>query len=390
MADSLETLLIEGWRLSPYGPGLDPAVFNTFSAVNPPDTSAPDLTEAFLAPPGGVPEVLTPRAPPAPPAPPRPAPLPEVVVGAARTLAPAVPILGALGGLLMPSPISAEPDARDLAPVFPAPLETVTVTGRRPPAPPPLLASPAAPAEDRTPNWLQPLTWREYVRFGMEAAGRAARRVFRRDLQGELADALRPDRLTDRRPADARGPAAPALDRRGVPAPVLDTVTVTSRRPAPVSPFGTSAPGVLPDALLELDLDPFRLPDALASPSPRAAPRTAPAPVVRDAPLVGTPTDIVTWLTPFTGTPTPSTPPRATPSPPKLTPDPVDIFDPILTLTPFENPPGAPPVDKTNTCNCPPPKKRKPRQPRTVCRSGTYTQTRKGISYSPKRTFQCP
>jgi hypothetical protein len=389
VADTLETLSIEGWRLGPYGPGLDPAVFNTFNAINPPDNTTPDLTEAFLAPPGGVPEVLTPRPPPAPPAPPRPAPLPEVLVTGARA-APLLPALGGLGALLVPLPTAAEGNPADLTPVFPAPLETVTVTGRRPPAPPPLIAAPAAPAGDSTPNWLQPLTWREYVRFGLEAAGRAARRVLRRDLQGEIADALRPDRITDRRVADSRGSAATALDRGGVPAAVLDTVTVTSRRPAPVSPVSPFAPSVLPDALLDFELSPFRLPDAVASPSTRTSPRTAPAPVTRDAPLVGTPTDIVTWLTPLIDTPVPRVPPRAAPPPPRLTPDPVDIFDPILTLTPFENPPGAPPVDKTNTCNCPPPKKRKPRQPRTVCRSGTYTQSRKGISYSPKRTFPCP
>lgn len=389
-APTLEELTIEGWRLGPYGPGLDPAVFNTFSAINAPDTSQQDLTQAFLAPPGGVPEVLTPRAPPAPPAPPRPAPLPEVVVTAGRTAGGA--LLGGLGALLVPLPTSAEGSPADFSPVFPAPLPEVTVTGQRPPKEPPASLVASTPAPDQFPTWLQPASWLQNARFALESAARFAARRLRRDLQGELADAFRPDRRTqpNRGTSDARRPAAPVGDRGVFASPVLDTVTVTARRPAPAPGWSTFAPGVLADPLFDIRFDPVGMPDL----DPRPATRAAPAPrtdvVTRDAPLVGTPGDFgLPFLVPFIGTPTPGATPRDARPPPKLTPDPIDIFDPILTLDPFGEPPSAPPGNQADNCNCPKPRKRKPREPRTVCRKGTYMQTRKGIIYTPKETFQC-
>lgn len=40
-------------------------------------------------------------------------------------------------------------------------------------------------------------------------------------------------------------------------------------------------------------------------------------------------------------------------------------------------------------CNCPKPKKKKKREDRSVCKRGTYVQTKRGVVYTPKSEGPC-
>lgn len=401
MSTLLDELLIEGWRTGSYGPGFDPAIFNALSGQQ---SDQQQLNDAFFQ--GGfVPQPPPPApvaAPPptvAPP-PPKPSPLPEVVVTAGRA---AAPILGGLGAILVPSPIAPEPDPRTLEPFFPAPapeLETVVITGQRPPpvAPPPSIA--AAPSESPLPTWLQPTSWGNLLRFGAESLGRFAGRTLRREAIGEIVDGILTLNVTGERGRTA-SPVQPAIrtapvavDRGGVPADALETLVVSASRPSTTPRPGIAAPRVSPAPFVEFDFDPLGLPELAARPRTIARPITDV--LTGLAPLVGTPTTTnPTIFSPYlvpTAAPAPrAPPPTRAPRPPTVV-TPTDIFDPILVVDPLTaDPTGlSPPANKTDNCVCPKPKKRKPREPRAVCRSGSYTQTRTGIIYTPRRTFQCP
>lgn len=75
--------------------------------------------------------------------------------------------------------------------------------------------------------------------------------------------------------------------------------------------------------------------------------------------------------------------PLASPTPASLPGPSTGVLE---VLKPFPVPRYAYDYDK---CNCPKPKKRKPRAPRTICKAGSYTQTAKGIKYSPNREVPC-
>jgi len=150
----------------------------------------------------------------------------------------------------------------------------------------------------------------------------------------------------------------PLLSPLGFPSPKPGTTTRPGVAPRPLA-LPLSAPIGAPYA------SPFDLP--LVGPGtrpgsrPDTKPGVAPKPSSKPRPLTlpsNTPL-------PFFGTPT----------------------DPG-TLTEFQPGIAKPPVE-TDTCQCKP-KKRKPRQPRTDCKRGTYQQTAKGIIYHPKETFPCP
>jgi len=63
--------------------------------------------------------------------------------------------------------------------------------------------------------------------------------------------------------------------------------------------------------------------------------------------------------------------------------------EPVLTpgSNPFEQVSYAYDYDKK--CRCPKKKASKPRQPRTECRSGTYKQTARGVTYRPSKIIPC-
>lgn len=361
--------------------------------------------EAFLAPPGGIPGVLAPLPPPPPVSLPRapvapPVSLPEVVVTAGRVVA---PVLGVVGGLLLPSPIGRERDPRLLEPVFPRPappapppepepvpepLAEVVVVGQRPPPPalPPVAAAPSA--DQPSIDFVGQTTIGNLVRFGLEGLTRFAGNVLRREVIGEIADALipRPDADVIVSGPELRSGIEPLRDPRDDP--FRDPMPSTVGRPRPANP----SPGV------SVAPDLVGLPAPVDRPSTVGTPATEPAPAPGPSVFTGSPNLNVF---PITSTPTRPSTPIIRPTP--ITPTPISPT-PILTrppsLSPFLPPslsplPFAQPT-RARPSNCPPcteakkKPKRKPREPRTICRQGTYTQTRKGISYSPKRTFPCP
>lgn len=156
------------------------------------------------------------------------------------------------------------------------------------------------------------------------------------DLPSGLDRIAVPDLGTVPKPGPVAEPG-----RRGAPAPVAAPFDVDFRftvgRPAP-------RPGLRP-----LN-DPLELPWSVAAPLPAPSPRPSPEPL-------------------------PIAPPGAGP-----VPDPFAPGAPVLTAAPQPNP---------DRCNCPKPKPRKPRKPRSECKRGTYKQTARGIIYNPKETVPC-
>jgi len=177
-----------------------------------------------------------------------------------------------------------------------------------------------------------------------------------------------------------------------------------------------------------------RLPDAigpiaevLVRGTPYSAPRPGPvgAPNFVFDPVGAFESPFVVGANPYPkpiSDPTPRTRPRPTPTPnpialpqPTLQPFPFPLAEPAPRLQPrpgiprprlpIEAPIGAPrltlpnpspvpsigpvPQEALDKCNCPKPKKRKPKQPRTECKTGTYTQTAKTILYKPRRKIAC-
>lgn len=95
-------------------------------------------------------------------------------------------------------------------------------------------------------------------------------------------------------------------------------------------------------------------------------PSTSPSPFIGDFPL-----------------PEPGARPRPNPSP-SPSPGPQPLVPP-LTLTQ----PVALPFAASNRCDCKQQKKRKPRNPRTVCYRGTYVETASGLSKTRKEEVSC-
>ncbi len=140
--------------------------------------------------------------------------------------------------------------------------------------------------------------------------------------------------------------------------------------------------------------NPFAVPAPMFSPSPRPAPTPAPMPYF--APL---PAPQPTPRGPATMT-QPRNVVASNPFAPMLT-APVAIAAPTNTavpsLLPFLQPlpgfaPGLTEVKsdtKTSKCSCPSPKKKKSREPREVCWSGTYREKSKSTSKSRRRKIPC-
>jgi len=151
-------------------------------------------------------------------------------------------------------------------------------------------------------------------------------------------------------------PAAPTLlepqpiGAPGLPRPVGEPAQAVRPRPRPV-PAPVTQPLPLP-VLLPL---PGEFPLNVPETRPQPRPKPSPAPTI----------------------PIPGLPPIK--ESPRLTlpqPSPVPYIGPV-------------PLEEADKCNCPKPKKRKPRQPRTECKTGTYTQTAKSIIYRPRRKIIC-
>ena len=150
----------------------------------------------------------------------------------------------------------------------------------------------------------------------------------------------------------------------------LETVTVTAKKPQPrerPEPSGTPDLARLPEPFVK-------------APSP-FKPKTSPFPQTRKSPdfdLVLRPVplefqDLITKPRGGVGT-------RPLPQPvPRPSPFPIPGADLI----------GSPPGSNLCECNCPKPKKRKPRAPRVVCREGTYVETAKGLIKRPTRIIPC-
>lgn len=366
-SDALAELLIEGWRLGPYGPGLDPAVFMNWANYGGGGTAPPAddfsqfgiVNEAFVAPVAPPAVQPPPVAPPSVVPPAAAAPLAEVIVSAVRSVAPVV-------GLLAPTPIAAEPYPGDLQPFdftpyaapAPEPLPELEVIGTRPPAPPPVIS----------PNdFLMPPNWNDlvhgydfYYEWPYVPLG----------FVGDTTPAIGDD-VGERRGLE------PYRDPRSNPAP--------RRAPATDAPGPTAEPryGVIaaPDLVGGPDLDTFGFPGL----DPRAEPTAAPRPTVAPAPRIGDQLDAF----------------PLSPTVPRIDATPRTPTQPTLPRAPtfdvFDDGPGteeAPivPID-AGGCVCPKPtkekKERKPKKPRTVCYRGTYTEKSRSLSKSPKEEVPC-
>lgn len=58
-------------------------------------------------------------------------------------------------------------------------------------------------------------------------------------------------------------------------------------------------------------------------------------------------------------------------------------------LTDPEGNVDTPTSDDQCQCDKKPKKKKKPKQERTICKKGTYVQTKRGITYHPRETVAC-
>lgn len=203
------------------------------------------------------------------------------------------------------------------------------------------------------------------------------------------------------RPGGGQAPArAPAPAPRQEPQPLDQVVVRGSPRAAP-APFAT--PLLSPNTLTNVMIATAPALRPLAQPRARPAPRTRAMPRVSTAPANAA---LQAWrnaLNPRTS-PAYNLGPRSptllplvpTPVPPTASPRPAPGPSPSPYVPPFNNPldmvsiaPRTVAQPALDRCGCPKPKERKPREPRTTCRTGTYTQTAKGIRYSPKRTIPC-
>jgi len=181
----------------------------------------------------------------------------------------------------------------------------------------------------------------------------------------------------------------PLSDPRELPAPVgplvfPDQYAVPDVEVMPtLSPY---APPVFPTAFGYPDVDVERP----ASPGPSQLPRpgTSTRPSTRPpSPAPGIPAFPVEFpFLPFSPPENyrPTTPQPGGTSLPDFFSDPVpDIF----AEPEFDS--DRPTSDDQCQCDKPPKKKKKPKQERAVCRQGTYTQRKKGISYTPHKIVPC-
>jgi len=203
--------------------------------------------------------------------------------------------------------------------------------------------------------------------------------------------------------------------------PVLfPSPTETPLPPRPQVPRPIPAPGPVPtwpgrETVPGWPGPPFPLPGTTRVPqrtrAPQTAPRTAPAPTPRPAPATrpGGPVANPAPPVPRPAPPLPG-PPIGLPVPP-----PAPRFGlrelallaealsrgrareparaPAPNLVPREQLVPQPPLtlsqSRVRECECPEPKKRKPREPRSVCYSGTFTETRRGTRKRRKRKVPC-
>jgi hypothetical protein len=158
----------------------------------------------------------------------------------------------------------------------------------------------------------------------------------------------------------------------------LGTIVIPSgyARPDISAPLGT--PFIFPG------IEPLPGPGTFASPATRPRPRPNPTPGVRPQPQ---PNPGVNPYAPTIPNPAPFPAPRATPAP--ASPVPRPGVGPTPTLNPS---PGPQPTSQAQQCKCSNQKskqKRKKRKDRTTCYRGTYVETARGLSKSPKEKITC-
>lgn len=385
MADDLLNLTIETWRTGTYGPGYDPAVFaQQLSQLGGGDAPAGAIGGAAGSEALPVTDSVTIEATRAPQTPskafvppvlPLPVAAPLVTTAAAPAaggvLAGLAAAAGTLIGLFMPKPTAPREldEPRGKPRVIPQPQQPVqfgpepqfeveiTSPPRRPTAPPRTL-TPAPP------DWWTPLRFEEDpLAFSYPFPGPGWYTVTT-DLPGS----------NDDRTGDAGSNPLPIGDPALQPLPQRRARPGPSYAPAPYLP-GAPQPYEFGDF-------PIGLPSPEPLARPRVAPRPAPAPDLSPFPFG----DVE---------PTTTTVPRTAPRTPTASPLPFDPTAPFLP-DPINNPQlvpqlAVPLIPATpDTCTCSKPRKKpKKRKPRTECRRGTYVQTARGISYTPKEIVPC-
>jgi len=142
------------------------------------------------------------------------------------------------------------------------------------------------------------------------------------------------------------------------------------------------------------------------SPSPEPFPVPGPAPAPSPEPLASPQPVPQPFSTPFPSPfaepisrPLPRSKPRSIPRAPAARPRPLPISQPFGFASPLQGPkpapltepkkPGVPLPQDNCVCDAQQPKPRKKRQPRSVCKTGTYTETANGLIKKPKETVQC-
>lgn len=197
-------------------------------------------------------------------------------------------------------------------------------------------------------------------------------------------------RTPDQRPRDAD--KNPAGDPRAVAEPVpgdIPTLVVEGSRP---SAFPAPAP-VRQPSLLPIDVGyaaPLNRPAGFPNPrsNARRRPRSGPRFTLDlgPQPLGGfnvLPQPFPTSVPRPVRKPSPSAPAGPSSSPPKASPAPIiGKIEPVPDLGPV-------PVEELDKCRCPQRQARKKRQQRTICSSGSYTQTARGLLKKPTRYFDC-
>jgi len=199
-------------------------------------------------------------------------------------------------------------------------------------------------------------------------------------------------RKDDDRANDSQRPRSPDPDTAGDPAAPgepIDEVIVTGTRPspfpAPPSLFGAplTDPGVdyYPPVNRFIRPDPTRLPRQRPGPRFSVGPETVGSPYVLplSPPFYGP-----NPVRPSSPAPKPGTP--SAPGAPSFTPSPstpiIGRIDPVPDLGPI-------PLEQLDKCNCPRPKTRKKRTPRSECWKGTYIEKATGISKTRRVPVDC-
>lgn len=185
------------------------------------------------------------------------------------------------------------------------------------------------------------------------------------------------------------GSAAPRPDRSNLTAPRLETIVIATPRPRnqpyarPVgapSPFRALEPFEFPDPDLGTQTVPRPVPRPSVSARPAPSPVGSPVSAPSLQPLTFSPPVPVPRANPRTA-PRPAPPRPRPPAPLPLTP-----FQPGVLSLPLPQPVPKPNPDK---CKCSDSKPQKKRKERVECKTGTYTQLKKGIVYHPQRNIPC-